>query len=76
MAKDDVIVVEGTVIKVLPNTEFVVEYMNGRNVRAHVSGKIRMSGVTILVGDKVRVEISPYDLSRGRITYREKKVRG
>jgi translation initiation factor IF-1 len=72
MAKDDVIEVEGTVIETLPNAMFKVELENGHSVLAHVSGKIRMHFIRILPGDKVTVELSPYDLTRGRITYRFK----
>lgn len=72
MAKDDVIEVEGTVIEPLPNAMFRVELENGHKVLAHVSGKIRMNFIRILPGDKVTVELSPYDLTRGRITYRFK----
>ncbi|MFZ3590830.1 translation initiation factor IF-1 [Bacillus sp. DJP31] len=72
MAKDDVIEVEGTIIDTLPNAMFKVELENGHVVLAHVSGKIRMHFIRILPGDKVTVELSPYDLSRGRITYRFK----
>ncbi|CAG9614198.1 translation initiation factor IF-1 [Bacillus sp. NPDC077411] len=72
MAKDDVIEVEGTVIETLPNAMFKVELENGHVVLAHVSGKIRMNFIRILPGDKVTVELSPYDLNRGRITYRFK----
>lgn len=72
MAKDDVIEVEGTVIEPLPNAMFKVELENGHKVLAHVSGKIRMHFIRILPGDKVTVELSPYDLTRGRITYRYK----
>jgi len=68
----DVIEVEGTVIEPLPNAMFQVELENGHKVLAHVSGKIRMNFIKILPGDKVTVELSPYDLSRGRITYRYK----
>ena len=70
MAKEDVIEVEGTVTEALPNTQFRVELDNGHNVLAHISGKMRMNYIRILPGDKVRVELSPYDLDRGRITYR------
>ncbi len=70
MAKEDVIEVEGTVIEALPNTQFRVELTNGHNVLAHISGKMRMNYIRILPGDKVKVELSPYDLDRGRITYR------
>jgi translation initiation factor IF-1 len=72
MAKDDVIEIEGTVIETLPNAMFKVELENGHIVLAHVSGKIRMNFIRILPGDKVTVELSPYDLNRGRITYRFK----
>ena len=72
MAKDDVIEVEGTVLETLPNAMFKVELENGHVVLAHVSGKIRMNFIRILPGDKVTVELSPYDLTRGRITYRHK----
>ncbi|SFH58266.1 translation initiation factor IF-1 [Pisciglobus halotolerans] len=72
MAKDDVIEIEGTVVETLPNAMFKVELENGHIVLAHVSGKIRMNYIRILPGDKVTVELSPYDLSRGRITYRFK----
>lgn len=72
MAKDDVIEVEGHVIEPLPNAMFRVELENGHKVLAHVSGKIRMHYIKILPGDRVTVELSPYDLSRGRITYRYK----
>ncbi|MFB9757930.1 MULTISPECIES: translation initiation factor IF-1 [Bacillaceae] len=72
MAKDDVIEVEGTVVETLPNAMFKVELENGHVVLAHVSGKIRMNFIRILPGDKVTIELSPYDLNRGRITYRFK----
>ncbi len=73
MAREDLIEVEAKVIEVLPNTKFKVELIqNGHMVLAHVSGKIRMNNIRILPGDKVTVELSPYDLSRGRITYRRK----
>ncbi|OPZ73653.1 MAG: Translation initiation factor IF-1 [Firmicutes bacterium ADurb.Bin456] len=72
MAKQDVIEVEGTVIEPLPNAMFRVELQNGHRVLAHVSGKIRMNFIRILAGDRVMVELSPYDLSRGRIVYRYK----
>ncbi|RIV24550.1 translation initiation factor IF-1 [Alicyclobacillaceae bacterium I2511] len=72
MAKDDVIEVEGKVVEPLPNAMFRVELENGHKVLAHVSGKIRMHYIKILPGDRVTVELSPYDLSRGRITYRFK----
>jgi translation initiation factor IF-1 len=70
LAKEDVIEVEGTVTEALPNTQFRVELDNGHNVLAHISGKMRMNYIRILPGDRVKVELSPYDLSRGRITYR------
>ena len=72
MAKEDIIEVEGKVIEPLPNAMFRVELANGHRILAHVSGKIRMNFIRILPGDKVTVELSPYDLSRGRITYRFK----
>ncbi len=72
MPKEDVIEVEGKVIEPLPNAMFRVELANGHRVLAHVSGKIRMNFIRILPGDRVTVELSPYDLSRGRITYRFK----
>ncbi|ADO77791.1 MAG: translation initiation factor IF-1 [Halanaerobium sp. 4-GBenrich] len=72
MAKEDPIEVQGTVVEPLPNAMFRVELENGHKVLAHVSGKMRMNFIRILPGDKVTVELSPYDLSRGRITYRHK----
>ena len=72
MSKSDVIEIEGTVVEKLPNTMFQVELENGHKVLAHVSGKIRMNFIKILPGDRVTVELSPYDLTRGRITYRFK----
>ncbi|OLS02120.1 translation initiation factor IF-1 [Tissierella creatinophila] len=72
MAKKDVIEVEGTVIDALPNTIFKVELENGHEILAHISGKLRMHYIRILPGDKVTVELSPYDLTRGRITWRNK----
>ena len=72
MAKDDVIEVEGKVTEILPNTQFRVLLENGHTVLAHVSGKIRMNYIRISRGDTVVVELSPYDLTRGRITYRNK----
>ncbi len=72
MAKDDVIEVEGTVLEPLPNAMFKVELENGHRVLAHISGKMRMNFIRILPGDRVMVELSPYDLNRGRITYRFK----
>jgi len=70
MAKEDVIQMEGTVINTLPNTMFRVELENGHVVTAHISGKMRKHYIRILTGDKVTVELTPYDLSKGRITYR------
>ena len=72
MAKEDSIEVEGTVLEPLPNAMFRVELDNGHKILAHVSGKMRMHFIRILVGDKVKVQLSPYDLTRGRITYRHK----
>lgn len=72
MAKDDVIEVEGRVLEPLPNAMFTVEMENGHKVLAHISGKMRMNFIRILPGDRVMVELSPYDLNRGRITYRFK----
>ncbi|MGV8119267.1 MAG: translation initiation factor IF-1 [Candidatus Xenobiia bacterium LiM19] len=70
--KEEAIEVEGTVMEALPNAMFRVELPNGHKVLAHVSGKIRMNFIRILPGDKVTVELSPYDLTRGRIVYRFK----
>ena len=70
MAKEDVIELEGKVLETLPNTMFRVELENGHIVTAHISGKMRKNYIRILTGDKVTVEISPYDLSKGRITFR------
>ena len=72
MAKKDVIEVFGTVLEAQPNAMFKVKLVNDFEVLAHISGKIRMNFIRILPGDKVKVELSPYDLSRGRITWREK----
>lgn len=72
MSKEDLIEVEGVVVESLPNTIFKVELENGHQILAHISGKLRMNYIKILPGDKVKVEISPYDLSRGRITWRDK----
>jgi translation initiation factor IF-1 len=72
MSKDDGIEVEGTVLEPLPNAMFRVQLDNGHKVLAHVSGKMRMHFIRILPGDKVKVALSPYDLTRGRITYRAK----
>ena len=73
MAKEDLIEVEGIVREALPNARFRVELENGHRVLAHISGKIRMHFIRILPGDKVKIELSPYDLSRGRITFRGKE---
>ena len=73
MAKEEPIVVEGDVVETLPNAMFKVELENKHIVLAHISGKMRMHFIKILPGDKVTVELSPYDLTRGRITYRSKK---
>ena len=70
MSKEDVIEVEGTVVETLPNTNFKVKLENGHEILAHISGKLRMNYIKILPGDKVKVELSPYDLNRGRITWR------
>ncbi|HAJ57429.1 MAG TPA: translation initiation factor IF-1 [Candidatus Omnitrophica bacterium] len=70
MAKEEAIEVEGVIAESLPNAMFRVELENGHKILAHVSGKIRMHFIRILPGDKVKVELSPYDLSRGRITFR------
>ena len=72
MEKEEAIVVEGTVVEPLPNAMFKVELENGHIVLAHISGKMRMHFIRILPGDKVKVELSPYDLTRGRIIYRYK----
>ncbi|MBI2346132.1 MAG: translation initiation factor IF-1 [Deltaproteobacteria bacterium] len=72
MAKEDAIVVEGTVLETLPNAMFRVSLTGGHKILAHISGKMRMHFIKILPGDKVTVELSPYDLTRGRITYRAK----
>jgi translation initiation factor IF-1 len=72
LAKQDVIEMEGTVAEALPNAMFRVELDNGHEVLAHISGKMRMNFIRILPGDTVTVELSPYDLSRGRITYRKR----
>ncbi len=72
MSKEDAIQVEGVIIEALPNASFRVELQNKHVVLAHVSGKMRMHFIRILPGDKVTVELSPYDLNRGRITYRYK----
>ncbi len=72
MEKEEPIEVEGTVREVLPNARFRVELENGHRVLAHISGKMRMHYIRILAGDKVKMELSPYDLTKGRITYRMK----
>ena len=72
MAKDDVIELEGTVVEALPNAMFQVELPNGHKILAHISCKLRMNFIRILPGDKVTVQMSPYDLTRGRITWRSK----
>lgn len=72
MSKDDVIELEGVVTEALPNATFQVELANGHRILAHISGKLRMNYIRILPGDKVTVEMSPYDLSKGRITWRTK----
>ncbi len=72
MSKEDVIEVEGIVVETLPNTNFKVKLENGHEILAHISGKLRMNYIKILPGDKVKVELSPYDLNRGRITWRAK----
>ncbi len=72
MAKEDVIEMEGVVLETLPNTMFRVELENGHIITAHISGRMRKHYIRILTGDKVKVELTPYDLSKGRITYRTK----
>lgn len=72
MSKQDVIEVEGKVVENLPNAQFRVELENGNQVTAHISGKLRMNFIKILPGDKVTLEMSPYDLDKGRITWRSK----
>ena len=72
MAKSDMIEVEGVVVESLPNTTFQVDIGNGHTILAHISGKLRMNFIRILPGDMVTVEMSPYDLTRGRITWRSK----
>lgn len=72
MAKDDVIEMQGVVVDSLPNAVFQVQLESGQTILAHISGKLRMNFIRILPGDKVTVELSPYDLSRGRITWRAK----
>lgn len=75
MPKEEAIQVEGTIIEPLPNAMFRVELENGHKVLAHISGKMRMHFIKILPGDRVTVELSPYDLTRGRITFRSKNKR-
>ena len=72
MAKEEAIRVEGTVVELLPNTMFRVELPNGHRLLAHISGKMRLHFIRLVPGDKVMVEMSPYDLSKGRITFRQK----
>ncbi|MBP3797155.1 MAG: translation initiation factor IF-1 [Ruminococcus sp.] len=72
MSKEDVLEVEGTVVEALPNATFKVELTNGHKILAHISGKLRMNYIRIVPGDKVTVEMSPYDLTKGRITWRAK----
>ncbi|HIW53578.1 MAG TPA: translation initiation factor IF-1 [Candidatus Ruthenibacterium merdigallinarum] len=72
MSKQDVIELEGTVLEAMPNTMFLVELENGHKVTAHISGKLRMNFIRILPGDRVTLELSPYDLTKGRITWRSK----
>lgn len=72
MSKEDVIEFEGVVVEALPNAMFLVELPNGHKILGHISGKLRMNYIKILPGDKVTVEMSPYDLTRGRITWRAK----
>ena len=72
MSKEDVIEIEGTVVESLPNAQFRVELPNGHQLLAHMSGKLRMNFIRILPGDKVTLEMSPYDLTKGRITWRSK----
>ncbi len=72
MSKDDVIVVDGVVVEKLPNAQFKIELENGHQIIANISGKLRMNFIKIIPGDKVMVEMSPYDLTKGRITWRDK----
>ena len=76
MSKADVIEIEGTVVEKLPNTMFQVELENGHKVLAHISGKLRQNFIRILPGDRVTLELSPYDLTKGRIIWRDKQVNG
>ena len=75
MAKEEAIEVEGTIVEPLPNAMFRVELDNGHKVLAHISGKMRMHFIKILPGDRVTIELSPYDLTRGRVTFRSKNKR-
>ncbi|MCL2592093.1 MAG: translation initiation factor IF-1 [Defluviitaleaceae bacterium] len=72
MSKNDVIEVEGTVVEKLPNAVFLVELENGHRIMGHLSGKLRMNFIRIIPGDKVQIEMSPYDLTKGRIIWRDK----
>lgn len=72
VSKDDVLEMEGTIVEALPNAMFLVELPNGHKILSHISGKMRMNYIRIYPGDKVKVELSPYDLTRGRITWRSK----
>ena len=72
MSKEDVLEVEGVILEALPKAQFKVELSNGHKILAHISGKLRMNFIRILPGDKVTVEMSPYDLTKGRITWRAK----
>ena len=72
MAKDDVIEAEGRIVEILPNAEFKVQLPNGHLVKAYLSGKLRMNYIKIVEGDRVTIEMSPYDLTKGRITWRAK----
>ena len=76
MSKKDAIEFEGTVVEKLPNAMFLVELENGHRVLSHISGKLRMNFIKILPGDKVTIEMSPYDLTKGRIVWRSKESRG
>jgi len=69
----ELIILEGLIVECLPNTEFLVRLENGHEIRAHISGKMRKNSIKILLGDNVTVEMSPYDMEKGRITYRHKK---
>lgn len=72
LAKNDVIEADGKIVEKLPNAEFIVELENGHRIVAHISGKLRMNYIRIIPGDKVKIEMSPYDLTKGRITWRDK----